>query len=227
MKIIVQNYGYLIILVCSIILTFISIIIEYNYNVMGQYNIKNLSSLMLNRIAHYYGVLYMSFYSLFLNTRGINSLIYLALMVLSNVQWCIMGCCFLTFFELNEYENLDYKQYTTHFNPFMEVFFRDYSNKVFPFIGYLIIANIFFILWSNSQIAIEYKLLYLLIFAYSVYTCVSGNNVIWDWIELSLTEENPNVLQMKKTIERAESDNHYPSEDHMFFKYLINMVRNP
>lgn len=226
-----NHNGYIILFVISIIVTFLSLIIEFNHPFMRDAYINNLVQVMIYRIIHYYITIYNAIFVLLFKTDGIDSIIYLIFNLVMNIQWSLIGCCWLSFFELNEYSNTDYKKFETTFNPFMYVFFREYSSIVMKIIGILIICTILTILYKNKWIPLHYKLLYLIIFNYSIYVCANGDNPIWDWLSNLNTTENVNVFEMKRIIEKMETFNKYPNEDHYLFKYLCknnnkNMYNN-
>ena len=115
-----NHYGYLILLVFSIITTFLSIIIEFNHPVMDDSShIKNMFNFIIYRIIHYYIIIYNSLFLILFKLDGIDSVLYLLFNLVMNIQWTIMGCCWLSFFELNEYSNINYRNFDTTFNPFM------------------------------------------------------------------------------------------------------------
>jgi hypothetical protein len=215
-----NHHGYLLLLIFSIIVTFFSLIVEFNYPFMGDSHIYSLVQVILYRILHYYITLYNSTFLLWFKTDGIDSIIYLIFNLIMNIQWSLIGCCWLSFFELNEYSNINYKNYDTTFNPFMHVFFRGYSGYIMKIIGLIIIFTIFTILYNNKHISLHYKVLYLILFSYSINVCANGDNPIWDWLSNINTNEDIKVFEMKKILEKVESFNRYPKEDHFLFKYL-------
>ena len=220
-----NHYGYLILLVFSIITTFLSIIIEFNHPVMDDSShIKNMFNFIIYRIIHYYIIIYNSLFLILFKLDGIDSVLYLLFNLVMNIQWTIMGCCWLSFFELNEYSNINYRNFDTTFNPFMYVLFRQYSSLIMKMVGILIIITIAFILSYNKWIPFHFKILYIVGFSYSIYVCSNGENPLWEWI--NNIDDKDNVSMMKKIIEKAETYNKYPTEDHFLFKHLCDIYKD-
>ena len=213
-----HNSNYIVILVISIILTFISFIIEYNYEIMYETHIENLPNVTLIRIIHYYITIYFVFYIVFFPLNGINGLIYLIANLIYNFEWVFLRCCILSYYELHQYYNVDFSKMSVHFHPHFTIFFRDYTNIYARIFGFIILMTVGVVLLFNKLISQEWKLLYLLVFSYSVYVCSTGSNPFWNFLEYLNVESK--VEYMKQLIHNTENDEKYPDKDDYFFRYF-------
>jgi len=89
-------------------------------------------------------------------------------------------------------------------------------------VGIIILINIAMILYSNRNIPLLTKGLYIGIFGYSIYVCCTGKNPIIDIIKHREEGFKENkVLDMKKEIQRVDNLYLYPSDpDSFFMKYI-------
>jgi len=213
-----HNSNYIVILVISIILTFISFIIEYNYEIMYETHIENLPNITLLRIIHYYITIYFIFYIIFFPLSGINGLIYLIANLIYNFEWVFLKCCILSYYELHQYYNVDISKINVHFHPHFTIYFRDYTNIYARIFGFIILMTVGMTLLFNKLISQEWKLLYLLVFSYSVYVCSTGSNPFWNFLEYLNVESK--VEYMKQLIHNAENDEKYPDKDDYFFQFF-------
>ena len=213
-----NNNNYIVILIISIILTFISFIIEYNYAIMYETYIENLPNVTLIRIIHYYITIYFVFYIIFFPLSGINGLIYLIANLIYNFEWIFLKCCILSYYELHQYYNIDFSQISVYFHPHFTLYFRDYTSIFARIFGLIILITVGIVLIFNKLISQELKLLYLLVFSYTVYICYTGSNPFWNFLEYLNVESK--VEYMKILINNTEKDKKYPDKDDYFFSFF-------
>jgi len=217
-----QTYiGYLILLLLSIVTTIISVVMEGIYPIIGEHGSRDLAKTIIYRILHFYIFFYCGLYLWLFRPYGLDSYIYLIFNLVLNIQWCVLGCCILSYYELLNYDK-HYSSFSTKFHPYLFTILRKWSDPIMDIVGVLILINIAVILYSNKNIPIVTKGLYISLFGYSVYVCCTGKNPIVDIIKHREEgfEENK-VLAMKKEIQRVDSLNLYPSDPESFFmKYI-------
>ena len=213
-----HNNSYIIILVLSIIFTFLSFIIEYNYPIIENKYIDNLPNVMFLRIIHYYITIYFVLYILFFPLGGINGVIYLLANLIYNLEWIFLKCCILSYYELHQYSDIDFTKTKVHFHPHFSLFLRDYTNITAKIMGIIMLITIGLVLLFNKLISQEWKLLFFIVFSYTVYVCSTGSNPFWNFLEYLNVESE--VEYMKKIIEITENENKYPDKDEFFFQYF-------
>lgn len=213
--------GYLILFLLSIIATIMSIVVEGIYPIIGQHGSNDLARTMIYRILHFYIFFYCSLYLWLFRPYGLDSYIYLIFNLFLNIQWCVLGCCILSYYELLNYDQ-NYRAFSTKFHPYLFTILRKWSDPVMDIVGVLILINIMVILYYNSKIPIVTKGLYIAIFGYSIYVCCTGKNPIVDIIKYhGEGVEDNKVLAMKKEIQRIDNMYLYPSDpDSFFMKYI-------
>lgn len=216
-----ELFGYSFILLISIFAMIISIVIEYNYPIINNTISRHLTKTILYRTSHYYIFFYCSLYALFFLPYGLHSYIYLIINLLLNIQWCVLRCCILSYYEIINYE-CNYKNFSTKFHPYIFTILRNWSDPAMDIVGIIIIWNIFRILYYNRKIPLFSKTLYILIFGYSVYMCCTGKNPVASFINPNTYENHENkVLEIKKEIQRIDELFMYPTDPNSFFmKYI-------
>ena len=212
--------GHLILLLISIIATIISIILEYIYPIIGDNISRDLARTIIYRILHFYIFFYCSLYLLFFRPYGFDSNIYLLFNLVLNIQWCVLKCCILSYYELLNYD-YDYRSFSTKFHPYIFTILRNWSDIAMDIVGVIILLNIAIILYSNVKMPTVTKALYVGIFAYSIYICCTGKNPLIDIIKSKSNHEITKVGIMKNEIERVDGMYLYPNDDDSFFmKYI-------
>lgn len=216
-----QTYiGYLILLLLSIAAMLVSIIMEGMYPIIGNNMSRDLSRTIIYRILHFYIFFYCGLYLLLFRPYGLDSYIYLIFNLVLNIQWCVLGCCVLSYYELLNYDQ-EYRAFSTKFHPYIFSILRNWSDIAMDIVGIVIILTIVVILYSNNEIPIITKALYIGIFGYSIYVCCTGKNPLIDMIKNQDEFGENKVLAMKKEIERVDNLNMYPSNpDSFFMKYI-------
>lgn len=217
-----QTYiGYLILLLLSIVTTIISVVMEGIYPIIGEHGSRNLAKTIIYRILHFYIFFYCGLYLLLFRPYGLDSYIYLIFNLVLNIQWCVLGCCILSYYELLNYDQ-HYSSFSTKFHPYLFTILRKWSDPIIDIVGVLILINILVILYSNKNIPVVTKGLYIAIFGYSIYVCCTGKNPIVNIIKHREEGfEYNKVLAMKKEIQRVDSLYLYPSDpDSFFMKYI-------
>ena len=213
-----HNSSYIIILVLSIICTIISFIIEYNYPIVDGSHIENLPNVTFLRIIHYYITIYFVFYILLFPLSGINGIIYLLANLIYNLEWIFLRCCILSYYELHQYADIKFSEMNVHFHPHFSLIFREYTNITARTMGIIMLISIGLVLFFNKLISQEWKLLFFIVFSYTVYVCSTGLNPLWQFLEYLNVESK--VEYMKKIIEITDRENRYPDDDDFFFKYF-------
>jgi hypothetical protein len=213
-----RNGSYIVILVLSIIMMIVSFIIEYNHPVIENKYIVNLPNVAFLRIIHYYITIYFVFYVLFFPVAGINGVIYLIANLIYNFEWILLKCCILSYYELHQYNDIDFSTTNVYFHPHFTLFLREHVNIVSKIMGYIMLCTVGLILYYNKFISPEWKLLFVLVFSYTVYVCSTGSNPIWNFLEY--LNVGSKVEYMKMVLERADRQNKYPDKDDIFFQYF-------
>ena len=213
-----HNSSYIIILVLSIICTFISFIIEYNYPIVDGSHIENLPNVTFLRIAHYYTTIYFVCFALFFPISGINGIIYIVINLLYNIQWILLKFCILTYYELRQYEGTDFSLTDVHFHPYFSLFFRNYTSIAINIMSWIMIITASFIIIFNKFIPYRFKFPVFIVFSYTAYVCSTGSNPVWHFLEYLNVESR--VKYMEKIVEITQRENRYPDNNDAFFKYI-------
>jgi len=222
--------SYTILLFVSIVLSLTSLVVEYRFPVFENSFIRSLPKMVICRTMHYFIFLYSTTFLLWFDVQGFHAIIYLLFNLIMNIQWCMIQCCFLTYFELKSYGNVDYQQIPVNFHPFLRVFSGEYAPAVSNIAAVIIILSTLVILWFHRGLSVPIKILYWVIFTYSIYVCATGKNHVGEWLEYIITRDfepkletvtdttNTTIQHIMQTLDARSS---YPAEDHPLFRFFV------
>ena len=160
------NNPYVKLIIIALFFTILSFIIEYFLPIKKlDFKKCNLLGLFFFRFLHYNVFLYFTFFLLIFNYNSIDGFIYLIIATIVSLQWKILSCCIIAYYELKMY-NIDHHNFLTTFHPCLFIYFRKYQ-EIFLIIMGLIMSFIFyFILFKNKIIPLIYKVIFGIIFTY-------------------------------------------------------------
>ena len=151
---------YILLLLLSLIVTILSFIVEYFYPfIKATLSFNDYIKIFLCRYLHFILILYFVLFLLFFKYTGIDTYIYLTVIILLCISWYILECCYLSYYELKFYK-LDHSHYDTTFHPTIYSFFRDNSDYIMILIGIIITLNIIYIFIYNNDISMIVKFIY-------------------------------------------------------------------